>query len=111
MARVGFIIASLASLVFLVWFLMRENRSPGLSIGIALIAMPLMADAVGLLTINAEGIAKDGKRAGLAAMVIAFMGVGYFALFFCSWLLVALLWYILHLPMIIGIVSSPTSKK
>ncbi len=111
MARVGFIIASLASLGFLVWFLVIENHSPGLSIGVAFIAMPLMVDVFGLRKINADGIAKDGKGAGLAAGVIVLMGVGYFALFFRSWLIVAFLWYTLHLPMIIGVVALPTSKK
>jgi hypothetical protein len=111
MARVGFIIASLASLGFLVWFLVIENHTPGLSFAVALIGMSLMVDIFGLFKINADGITKDGKGAGLAAEVIVLLGVGYVALFFPKWLIVAVLWLALHVPMIAAIISSPTSKK
>ena len=111
MARIGFGLASLASLGFLVWFIASENNSPGLSFAAALIVMPLLVTLFGFFKISPNGIAKDGKGAGWAAIVIALMGVGYVATFFGSWLVISCLWLALHVPMIIGIVSSPTSEK
>jgi hypothetical protein len=110
MARVGFGIASLASLGFLVWLIVNEIESPGLSFAAALIGLPMLVTLFGLFKINANGIAKDGKGAGWAAIVIALLGVGYVATFFTSWLIIALLWFALHVPMAIGIVLSPTSE-
>ena len=111
MARVGFIIASLASLGFLPWFFVRENNSPVLSFAAALIGLPLIVNLFGFFKTNANGIAKDGKGAGWAAVVIVLLGVGYVAAFFGSWLIVAVLWFALHVPMIIGLVLSPTSEE
>ncbi|NQT16992.1 MAG: hypothetical protein HQ582_29815 [Planctomycetes bacterium] len=111
MARIGFGLASLASLGFLVWFIATEMESPGLSFAAALIGMPLLITLFGVSKIDANGIAKDGKGAGWAAVVIALLGVGYVATFFGSWLIVACLWFALHVPMIIALVSSPTSES
>jgi hypothetical protein len=110
-AWIGFGLASLASLGFLVWFVASENNSPGLSFTAALIVMPLLVTLFGFFKITPNGIAKDGKSAGWAAIVIALPGVGYIAAFFGSWLIISCLWLTLHIPMIIGIVSSPTSEK
>jgi len=108
MTRIGFGIAALASLVLAAWFVIVENESPGLSFGIALIAMPMLTALFGLSHVKGNGITKDGKGAGWAAVVIAVLGVGYQAAFFGPWLPVAMGWLALHIPMIIGLVSSPT---
>jgi len=111
MARIGFSIAALASLGFLVWLIATEIESPGLSIAAALVGMPLLVTLYGFLKINATGIAKDGKDAGWVAILIAVLGVVYIATFFASRSNMAFLWFLLHVPMAIGILTSPTSEK
>lgn len=111
MARIGYGLASMASLVFLVWFIVAELESPGLSFAAALIGMPLLLTLFGFSKIMGNGIGKEGKGAGWAALVIALLGVLYVATFFGSWLIVAVPWLLAHGPMIIGIVTSPTSAK
>src|SRR5688572_20235137 len=92
MARIGFGLAALASLGFLAWFVVTEMESPGLSIAAAIIGMPLLVTLFGFFKIKANGIPKDGKGAGWAAIVIALLGVGYVATFFGSWLIIACIW-------------------
>src|SRR5688500_5541779 len=110
MGRVGFGLGSIASLGFLVWFVATEIESPGLSFAAALIAMTLLVTLFGFSKASPSGIARDGKGAGWAAVVIALLGVGYIAAFFGSWLIFACLWFALHIPMIIALVSSPTAE-
>ena len=112
MARIGFGVAAAASLGFLVWFLVAHFERPGLSIGAALVGMPLLLSLFGLTKVSSSGITQDGKGAGWAAVAIAFLGVGYMAAFFyLSCGIVAGIWWLLHVPMIIGIVTSPTNKN
>lgn len=108
MARVGFGIAALASLGFGVWFLVTEMESPGLSFAVALVGMPFLLTLFGFSKFTSGGVSQDGKGAAWAATAIAVLGVAYIATFFGSWLVVALIWLALHVPMIIGIVSTPT---
>jgi len=111
MARMGFGLAAAASLGFLAWFLVAHFERPGLSIGAALLGMPLLLSLFGLTKVSSSGITKDGKGAGWAAAVIALLGVGYMAAFFFgSWGIVAGLWLLLQFPMIVSIVTSPTSN-
>ena len=109
MARIGFCLASVASLAFVVWFLVKEMESPGLSFAVALIGMPLLITLFGLFNVKGDALTKDARTAGWAAAVIALLAGAYIAAFFGSWIIVAALWLALHVPMIIALVSSPTT--
>jgi len=108
MARIGFGLAAFASLVFVIWFLDGEIESPGMSFAVAFIVMPLLVTLFGFFKTAGGEIGKDGKGTGWATLVIALVGAGYIGEFFGSWSTVAVMWLLLHVPMIIGIVFSPT---
>lgn len=108
MARLGFALATLASLGMLGCFFAVQSESPGLSFAAALIGLPLLVAGFGFSKCKDRGITKDGKGAGWAAAVIAVIGLGYLAMFFSSWLPIAGVWVGLQIPMIVGVVTSPT---
>lgn len=110
MARLGFAIASLASLGFLVWFVVRESNSPGMSYAAALIAMPMLLALFGVFKVQGKAIAKDGRAAGWIAVITALLGVGYIVAFFGSWLVFAMIWFALYVPLIVGLVKSPKAE-
>lgn len=111
MARLGFGLASLASLGFLAWFVARELNSPGLSFAAALVAMPMLLALFGIFKVQGKAIAKDGRAAGWIAVITALFAVGYVAAFFGSWLIVAIVWFASYIPMIIGLVTSPRTES
>lgn len=111
MARVSFLVPTLASFVFAGWFLVQGMQTPGISIAMALMVAPPILTLFGLSKVSSAGISSDGKNAAAAAFGGAGLAVGYIAMFFVSWLIVAIVWFALHIPLLIVAVSLPTSDK
>jgi hypothetical protein len=111
MPRLSFAVAALSSLVFLLAFVALKFSSPGLSIGAALIAMPLFLTAFGFSKTTNNALSADAKGAGWAAIAIALVGLMYLAVFFSVWAIAAALWLGLHVPLAVVLISTPTSKS
>ena len=99
------------TLLFLIWFLVAESESPGLSFAVALIGTPIPLIFFALTKSTKLGITKDGKTACWTAFVIAVIGFQYIAIFFSDWMLIAAVWLIFFAPVIVSIHTSATTRE
>jgi hypothetical protein len=109
MGRIGFAMAAIGSLIFLGWFGYQENEKPGFGFAMAIIALPLLTALFGFSKSTAETIAKDGKGAAWAGLIIAAVGILYMFAFKSSWVLVAICWLLLQIPAVVAAAVSPTT--
>lgn len=92
---------------FVAWFVAAEIESPGLSFAAALIAVAMLAAALGLSKCKGSAISREGRIAGWTAVSSAVLGFAYLVFFFGSWVAVATAWLALQVPMFVAVSVAP----